>query len=64
MFWLEFKASYMYKCILMFLYRFTENSNLEVTLFILHAQMRANNQQWYVPDEEKTVAHVNDDGAR
>jgi len=48
----------------MFLYRFTENSNLEVTLFILHAQMRANNQQWYVPDEEKTVAHVNDDGAR
>ena len=53
----------MYKCISMFLYRFTENSNLEVTLFILHAQMRANNQRRYVSDEEKTVAHVNDDGA-
>ncbi|XP_065894663.1 spectrin beta chain, non-erythrocytic 1-like isoform X3 [Dysidea avara] len=39
--------------------KFAEKSNLEAMLFILHTQMRANNQRPYVPDEEKTVAHVN-----
>ena len=44
---------------MLFTYRFAEKSNLEAMLFILHTQMRANNQRPYVPDEEKTVAHVN-----
>ncbi|XP_065894121.1 spectrin beta chain-like isoform X4 [Dysidea avara] len=39
--------------------RFAEKSYLEAMLSILHTQMRANNQRSYVPDEEKTVAHVN-----
>jgi len=46
-------------CYIQSIYRFAEKSNLEAMLFILHSQMRANNQRPYVPDEEKTVAHVN-----
>ncbi|XP_065894118.1 spectrin beta chain-like isoform X2 [Dysidea avara] len=42
-----------------YMYRFAEKSYLEAMLSILHTQMRANNQRSYVPDEEKTVAHVN-----
>ena len=39
--------------------RFTEKGNLEAMLFILHTQMRANNQRPYSPDEEMTIAFIN-----
>ena len=40
-------------------YRFVEKGNLEIMLFTLQSQMRANNQKPYLPKEGKLISDIN-----
>lgn len=40
-------------------YRFDEKGNLEVLLFTLQSEMRANNQKPYLPKEGKLISDIN-----
>ena len=48
------------KCIISpYFYRFVEKGNLEIMLFTLQSQMRANNQKPYLPKEGKLISDIN-----
>lgn len=40
-------------------YRFVEKGNLEIMLFTLQSQMRANNQKPYLPKDGKLISDIN-----